>query len=92
MLWLFLMIYSKIFSHPNVANYAWIILSSFLSHHIRDANRRGLWFCPIGSTRPISYYLYLSLSMAFPYLIRFGMTLLTTHSSDNEETLILEIV
>ncbi|XP_051154179.1 transmembrane protein 267 [Leptopilina boulardi] len=78
MTWLFLLIYSKMLNQPNISDYGWIILSSFLSHHIRDANRRGLWFCPFGSTRPIPYYFYLSLSMAFPYFIEFCMSLLDT--------------
>lgn len=78
MTWLFLLIYSKMLNQPNISDYAWIILSSFLSHHIRDANRRGLWFCPFGSTRPIPYHFYLTLSMTFPYLEYFSMLLLNT--------------
>jgi len=68
-LWTLLMIVSRKFGSPGMSNYAWIILTSFLSHHIRDGSRRGLWFAPLGSTRPIPYYLYIALSMGLPYII-----------------------
>ncbi|XP_054006804.1 transmembrane protein 267 [Hylaeus anthracinus] len=73
-LWLMLNFYASVFNHPRLSYYSWIMLSSFLSHHIRDGTRRGLWFCPIGSTQPIPYYLYLSLSMILPHVLQWLMT------------------
>ncbi|KAL1465298.1 hypothetical protein WDU94_004881, partial [Cyamophila willieti] len=45
-------------SHHNLAV---LILTSVVSHHIRDASRRGLWFYPLFSTPPLPTVLYLSL-------------------------------
>ena len=73
-LWLMLNFYSSVFNHPRVGYYSWLILAGFLSHHIRDGTRRGLWFCPIGSTQPIPYYLYLSMSMMLPHTLQWLMT------------------
>ncbi|KAK9498523.1 hypothetical protein O3M35_003139 [Rhynocoris fuscipes] len=46
---------------------SWIILVSGMSHHIRDATRRGLWFYPIGSTKPLPKYLYIALLGILPH-------------------------
>ncbi|XP_012278053.1 transmembrane protein 267 [Orussus abietinus] len=72
-IWLFLLSISIMYNLPNTNDYAWIILAGFLSHHIRDATRRGMWFCPIGSTKPIPYPIYLCTSMAFPYILAWLM-------------------
>ncbi|XP_076297877.1 transmembrane protein 267 [Lasioglossum baleicum] len=72
-LWSLLNFYSSTFNHPKFGYFSWMILASFLSHHIRDATRRGLWFCPIGSTEPIPYYLYLSMSMILPHVLQWLM-------------------
>ncbi|XP_078042385.1 transmembrane protein 267 [Augochlora pura] len=72
-IWVFLNMHSSIFDHPKSSYYSWMILASFLSHHIRDGTRRGLWFCPIGSTEPIPYYLYLSMSMMLPHVLQWLM-------------------
>ncbi|XP_031846842.1 transmembrane protein 267 [Nomia melanderi] len=72
-IWLILNYYSSAYNHPQLSHVSWMILASFLSHHIRDGTRRGLWFCPIGSTQPIPYYLYLSMSMMLPYVLQWLM-------------------
>ena len=47
-----------------------IALTAVLSHHIRDANRRGLWFWPFGSTPPIvPDILYMTLISMIPLLV-----------------------
>ena len=46
----------------------WILGVSWGSHHIRDANRRGLWFAPFGSTPPLPTSLYLILNIILPLL------------------------
>ncbi|CAK9800223.1 Transmembrane protein 267 [Anthophora plagiata] len=72
-IWFMINLYSSIFNESKYGQYSWIILASFLSHHIRDGTRRGLWFCPIGSTQPIPYYLYLTMSMMLPHVIHWLM-------------------
>ncbi|KAL6432297.1 hypothetical protein ACFW04_006736 [Cataglyphis niger] len=75
-LWVLLNFLSKTFHSPSILEHtSWVILASFLSHHIRDGTRRGLWFCPFGSTRPIPYYLYVSLCMFLPYILYWLMNL-----------------
>ncbi|XP_043283505.1 transmembrane protein 267 [Venturia canescens] len=75
-LWIVLMLSSRSFNSPGLNNFAWIVLTSFLSHHIRDGSRRGLWFAPFGSTPPIPYYLYVAFSMGLPYIIYWLMFLI----------------
>ncbi|KAI4492092.1 hypothetical protein M0802_010100 [Mischocyttarus mexicanus] len=69
LLWFILIVNSIIFNSQSLNESAWIISTSFLSHHIRDGTRRGLWFCPFGSTQPIPYYIYIIISMALPYIL-----------------------
>ncbi|KAK7497776.1 hypothetical protein BaRGS_00010910 [Batillaria attramentaria] len=38
---------------------ALLLLTAWLSHHLRDANRRGLWFPPIGSSPPLPSVVYI---------------------------------
>lgn len=52
---------------PGVLGYA------FLSHHLRDATRRGLFLWPFPSTPPLPYPLYLLLQSLIPQLI-FALT------------------
>ncbi|XP_014230849.1 transmembrane protein 267 [Trichogramma pretiosum] len=54
--------------------YGTMILASFLSHHVRDGNRRGLWFWPFGSTQPIPYYLYIVICILLPYTLQLLMS------------------
>ncbi|RUS82604.1 hypothetical protein EGW08_009632 [Elysia chlorotica] len=39
--------------------FALMFFSSWLSHHLRDANHRGLWFAPFGHTPLFSTQLYI---------------------------------
>ncbi|XP_013775206.1 transmembrane protein 267-like [Limulus polyphemus] len=41
-----------------------------LSHHLRDSVRRGLWLWPLGSTRPLAYWLYCILLVSLPLLVQ----------------------
>lgn len=74
-LWVIFILLSHAFHSPALEHVSWVILAAFLSHHIRDGTRRGLWFCPFGSTRPIPYYLYVSLCMLLPYVLHWLMGL-----------------
>ncbi|XP_003703854.1 transmembrane protein 267 [Megachile rotundata] len=87
-LWFIFNFYSNVLNYPKFSYYSWIILASFLSHHIRDATRRGLWFCPIGSTQPIPYYLYLIMSMMLPHVLQWLMISFIHESRTHNATLI----
>ncbi|XP_011494071.1 PREDICTED: transmembrane protein C5orf28 [Ceratosolen solmsi marchali] len=83
LIWIIMYLIYKLFNIPILITYSWMILASFISHHLRDGNRRGLWFWPFGSTQPIPYYLYLSLCMVFPYFIYWIMNWqLTKHTEE----------
>ncbi|XP_019622820.1 PREDICTED: transmembrane protein 267-like [Branchiostoma belcheri] len=47
----------------------WVCTVAWLSHHIRDGTRRGLWFPPIGSSPPIPYWLYIGLIVLLPNVV-----------------------
>ena len=40
-----------------------------LSHHLRDGQRRGLWFWPFGSTPPLPYWLYVTCELLLPHVV-----------------------
>ena len=47
-----------------------MFLVSGLSHHLRDADRRGVWFyAPFGSIPPLPYELYVLLVVLLPLVI-----------------------
>ena len=52
------------------------------SHHIRDAQRRGLWFPPLRSTPAIPYLLYLLLEFMLPIFVKL---LITTRVGDSSQ-------
>ncbi|KAK2151585.1 hypothetical protein LSH36_358g02091 [Paralvinella palmiformis] len=47
----------------------WMCLIAWISHHLRDANRRGMWFMPLGSTPPLPQWMYISLILLFVWLV-----------------------
>eukprot|EP00047_Mylnosiga_fluctuans_P010073 m.14477 g.14477 ORF g.14477 m.14477 type:complete len:204 (+) comp2938_c0_seq2:256-867(+) len=45
-------------------------LAAWLSHHVRDAYRRGLWLWPLShGSLPVPYPAYLALELALPWLL-----------------------
>lgn len=50
----------------------WLIIAvvAFVTHHLRDANRRGLWFAPFGSTPALSGLTYIILTILTPFMIK----------------------
>lgn len=47
-----------------------IIITAVVSHHLRDGNRRGLWFWPLGSTRALSPdFVYITAECLLPACI-----------------------
>jgi hypothetical protein len=54
---LIIFIFEHIFLRYQHISYALIFFLGWSTHHLRDAQRRGLTFLPIGETPPIEYYL-----------------------------------
>lgn len=50
--------------------HALIVAASGISHQLRDSTRRGMWFCPLGSTPKLPYALYLLVLAGLPLLVR----------------------
>ncbi|XP_034048832.1 transmembrane protein 267 isoform X2 [Thalassophryne amazonica] len=46
----------------------WMLFIAMATHHVRDGVRHGLWVCPLGSTAPIPYWLYVSTTATLPHL------------------------
>ncbi|KAF2892997.1 hypothetical protein ILUMI_13173 [Ignelater luminosus] len=61
-----------------------IIFIAFTSHHTRDATRRGFWIYPWGSTTPISYVLYIILTILIPYFVCLVMHYIDITERQNE--------
>uniref|UniRef100_A0A4W3HLC8 Transmembrane protein 267 n=1 Tax=Callorhinchus milii TaxID=7868 RepID=A0A4W3HLC8_CALMI len=59
----------------------WMVTISWVSHHIRDGARRGLWFCPFGNTAPVPYWLYIAITSSFPHLCSVLMYLTGTRET-----------
>lgn len=57
---------------PVWRRYSCLFFIAWFSHHVRDANRRGLWFGGSYSTRPIKFSLYLSIILLLPLLLRYA--------------------
>ena len=56
--------------YPGMHLLPWQWLLAFSSHHVRDATRRGLWLVPgVWSTKPLPYWLYVSLVLVMPPLL-----------------------
>lgn len=66
---IFLLLMSYLFQNNLVLVSSLIILTAFISHHTRDATRRGYWFYPFGSTPPLPYAVYVIVTCTFPYII-----------------------
>ena len=53
----------------SIKDFPTMFLVSSLSHHLRDADRKGLWFAPFGSTPPLPLKLYVLLVVLLPLVI-----------------------
>ena len=50
-----------------------IFIVAILSHHVRDASRRGLWMPPISNAIPVSYISYVILTVILPLTVRVAL-------------------
>lgn len=48
-----------------------VLLCAFITHHTRDAIRRGYWFYPWGSTSKLPSLAYILITIATPYIIAY---------------------
>ncbi|CAG5119872.1 unnamed protein product [Candidula unifasciata] len=55
---------------PALKMFSVMFLSSWLSHHLRDAGHRGLWVFPFGHTPVFPSYLYIALTLLLTVLVR----------------------
>lgn len=46
-----------------------MVFCAFISHHTRDATRRGLWFLGYGHTAALPYWCYILMIMGLPWII-----------------------
>ncbi|XP_021937357.1 transmembrane protein 267 isoform X1 [Zootermopsis nevadensis] len=60
---------AHIFCWPSLHRLSWIFVVAILSHHLRDAARRGLWLYPFGSIPPIPSAVYIVSCMLLPHLL-----------------------
>ncbi|XP_023949938.1 transmembrane protein 267 [Bicyclus anynana] len=63
------------FSHftrkQNIYLLTYMIILAFTSHHIRDGNRRGIWFYPYAHTQPLGKCVYVFLICVLPSFLAF---------------------
>ncbi|XP_054733048.1 transmembrane protein 267 [Anastrepha obliqua] len=48
-----------------------VLLCAFITHHTRDAVRRGYWFCPVGHTGRMPNVAYIVLTILTPHLVAY---------------------
>ncbi|XP_076435397.1 transmembrane protein 267-like [Babylonia areolata] len=63
---------------------------AWLSHHLRDASRRGLWFPPLGSTPPLPYAVYIGGTVVLSVLMHYGYS--GYYQAPSAQERILEVV
>ncbi|XP_059616150.1 transmembrane protein 267 [Phlebotomus argentipes] len=64
-----ILITTRYFKSLSACLWLCVIFLAFASHHVRDSIRRGLWFCPLGSTQPTPYTLYLLTTALLPQIV-----------------------
>lgn len=50
-----------------------MFFTAWFTHHVRDANRRGMWFGILFTTRPLSRGFYLGTTLVVPLLMRYNL-------------------
>lgn len=66
LLYLVVSLYPPFREHSLMSVLPMMFLVSTLSHHLRDADRRGIWLGPFLSTPPIPFKLYTLLTVLLP--------------------------
>lgn len=68
---LMIFLYFNVLTDSSKLNWTLMFFISWFSHHIRDANRRGMWFGSIYTSQPIKDSLYLAIISLTPLCLRF---------------------
>ncbi|XP_064596500.1 transmembrane protein 267-like [Liolophura sinensis] len=66
----FIYVTSRLLSWKSGTTLAVMLTIAWLSHHIRDGVRRGLWLPPFGSTPPIPFNVYVASTAILPVLFK----------------------
>ncbi|KAJ6645286.1 Transmembrane protein, partial [Pseudolycoriella hygida] len=67
-----------------------MLLNAFITHHTRDASRRGFWFWPFGHTPACPYYAYILLTTLTPYALIYLLKFFRNRS-DNRNKLMINV-
>ncbi len=62
-----------LYKAPSRLSVCFLVFIAWFSHHVRDANRRGLWFGPIYTTKPLSDAIYLGIILILPLIMRHAL-------------------
>lgn len=81
-----LLLLSAITKSKTPVLYCLIFSVAWLSHHVRDAVRRGIWFYPFGSTPPLPKIVYLGIILTLPLM--FGVVYRKLNMKDLHEKVI----
>ena len=73
------LLFSLVLRTRSLQLFAMMFSVAWLSHHIRDSTRRGLWFPPFGETPPLPRYLYLAVILLLPLVTRIVYNSWKTH-------------
>lgn len=60
-----------VYASPDKQHWAWLVFIAWFSHHVRDANRRGLWWGSLYTTKPLSDTIYITTILLIPLLLRY---------------------
>ncbi|KAH9639463.1 hypothetical protein HF086_000001 [Spodoptera exigua] len=63
-----LLLYSYIKKKIEVYMLSFMIFIAYITHHLRDGTRRGIWLYPLGSTPPVDKRLYYFILGTFPHI------------------------
>ena len=64
-------IYFEYYQYNALQRLLLLFETSIISHHLRDAHRRGLWLWPLGSTPPIQpSWVYILLIVLLPFIVQ----------------------
>lgn len=74
-----LLIINYFTKNQNILLGALIFTISWLTHHVRDGLRRGLWFYPIGETPPLPRPVFIGSVMIIPLVSIFFYACLKSH-------------
>ena len=64
-------IISYLWKNYNFRLFTSLIFMAFITHHLRDASRRGLWFYPWIHSLPLPYPTYIIVTILLSFIVKF---------------------